>query len=139
MVIEPWQAEAMAATMEASLEVVYQEMARVEEGSNQYMESRRVEYTMSSLEAVGHHLAGIPGPQESHLDDERRAGHLGSDARSVAAELHHVAAPRCAEAREPGHCDVSRRGRRRAAALPECHCGRQGLDARRRGLRDGGR
>ena len=61
MVIEPWQAEAMAATMEASLEVAYQEMARVEEGSNQYMESRRVEYTMSSLEAVGHHLAGIPG------------------------------------------------------------------------------
>ena len=61
MVIEPWQAEAMAATMEASLEVAYQEVARVEEGSNQYMESRRVEYTMSSLEAVGHHLAGIPG------------------------------------------------------------------------------
>ncbi len=61
MVIEPWQAEAMAATMEASLEVAYQEVARVEEGSNQFMESRRVEFTMSSLEAVGNHLAGIPG------------------------------------------------------------------------------
>jgi VWFA-related protein len=61
MVIEPWQAEAMAATMEASLEVAYQEMAGVEERSNQYMESRRVEYTLSSLEAVGNHLAGIPG------------------------------------------------------------------------------
>jgi VWFA-related protein len=61
MIIEPWQAEAMAATMEASLEVAYQEMAIVEERSNQFMESRRVEYTMSSLEAVGNHLAGIPG------------------------------------------------------------------------------
>ena len=61
MVIEPWQAEAMAATMEASLEVAYQAMAGIEERSNQYMESRRVEYTMSSLEAVGNHLAGIPG------------------------------------------------------------------------------
>ncbi len=61
MVIEPWQAEVMAATMEASLEVAYQEMARVEERSNQYMEGRRVEFTMSSLEAVGNHLAGIPG------------------------------------------------------------------------------
>ena len=61
MVIEPWQAEAMAATMEASLEVAYQEMAGIEERSNQYMESRRVEFTMSSLEAVGNHLAGIPG------------------------------------------------------------------------------
>lgn len=61
MIIEPWQAEAMAATMEASLEVAYQEMASIEERSNQYMESRRVEYTMSSLEAVGNHLAGIPG------------------------------------------------------------------------------
>jgi VWFA-related protein len=61
MVIEPWQADAMAATMEASLEVAYQEMAGIEERSNQYMESRRVEFTMSSLEAVGNHLAGIPG------------------------------------------------------------------------------
>ena len=61
MIIEPWQAEAMAATMEASLEVAYQEMAGVEERSNQFMESRRVEYTISSLEAVGNHLAGIPG------------------------------------------------------------------------------
>src|SRR5688572_23091286 len=61
MVIEPWQAQAMAATMEASLEVAYQEMAGIEERSNQYMESRRVEFTMSSLEAVGNHLAGIPG------------------------------------------------------------------------------
>jgi VWFA-related protein len=61
MIIEPWQAEAMAATMEASLEVAYQEMATVEERSNQFMESRRIEYTMSSLEAVGNHLAGIPG------------------------------------------------------------------------------
>jgi VWFA-related protein len=61
MIIEPWQAEAMAATMEASLEVAYQEMAGIEERSNQYMESRRVEYTMSSLDAVGNHLAGIPG------------------------------------------------------------------------------
>ena len=61
MIIEPWQAEAMAATMEASLEVAYQEMAGIEERSNQFMESRRVEYTMSSLEAVGNHLAGIPG------------------------------------------------------------------------------
>ena len=55
------QAEAMAATMEASLEVAYQEMAGVEERSNQFMESRRVEYTMSSLEAVGNHLSAIPG------------------------------------------------------------------------------
>ena len=61
MIIEPWQAEAMAATMEASLEVAYQEMAGIEERSNQFMESRRVEFTMSSLEAVGNHLAGIPG------------------------------------------------------------------------------
>jgi VWFA-related protein len=61
MIIEPWQADAMAATMEASLEVAYQEMATVEERSNQFMETRRVEYTMSSLEAVGNHLAGIPG------------------------------------------------------------------------------
>ena len=61
MVIEPWQAEAMAATMEASLEAAYQEVAKVEERSNQYLESRRVEFTMSSLEAVGNHLAGIPG------------------------------------------------------------------------------
>lgn len=61
MIIEPWQAEAMAATMEASLEVAYQAMAGIEERSNQFMESRRVEYTMSSLEAVGDHLAGIPG------------------------------------------------------------------------------
>jgi len=45
----------------ASLEVAYQEMASVEERSTQYMESRRVEFTMSSLEAVGNHLAGIPG------------------------------------------------------------------------------
>ncbi len=36
MVIEPWQAEAMAATMEASLEAAYQEVAKVEERSNQY-------------------------------------------------------------------------------------------------------
>jgi VWFA-related protein len=61
MVIEPWQAEAMAATMEASLEMAYQELASIEERSNQFMESRRVEFTMSSLEAVGDHLAGIPG------------------------------------------------------------------------------
>jgi VWFA-related protein len=61
MIIEPWQAEAMAATMEASLEVAYQEMATVEERSNQFMETRRIEYTMSSLEAVGNHVAGIPG------------------------------------------------------------------------------
>ena len=61
MVIEPWQAEAMAATMEASLQLAYQEMAGIEERSNQYMESRRIEFTMSSLEAVGNHLAGIPG------------------------------------------------------------------------------
>ena len=61
MVIEPWQAEAMAATMEASLEVAYKEMAGIEERSNQYLESRRIEYTLSSLEAVGNHLAGIPG------------------------------------------------------------------------------
>lgn len=61
MIIEPWQADAMAATMEASLEVAYQEMAGIEERSTQYMESRRVEYTMSSLDAVGTHLAGIPG------------------------------------------------------------------------------
>ena len=61
MIIEPWQAEAMAATMEASLELAYEEMASIEERSNQYMESRRVEFTMSSLEAVGNHLAGIPG------------------------------------------------------------------------------
>jgi VWFA-related protein len=61
MIIEPWQADAMAATMEASLEVAYQEMAAIEERSTQYIESRRVEYTMSSLEAVGNHLAGIPG------------------------------------------------------------------------------
>jgi VWFA-related protein len=58
---KPWQAEAMAATMEASLELAYQEMAGVEERSNQYMESRRIEFTMGSLEAVGNHLAGIPG------------------------------------------------------------------------------
>ncbi len=68
-------------------------------------------------------------PQEPHLDDERRAGDLGSVARSVAAELHHVAAPRRAEARKPGHCDVSRRGRRRQAALPQRDCGR--AEARR--------
>jgi len=61
MIIEPWQAEVMAATMEASLAAAYQELAGTEEQSNQYMESRRVEYTMSSLEAVGNHLAGIPG------------------------------------------------------------------------------
>ena len=61
MIIEPWQAAVMAATMEASLELAYQEMAGVEERSTQYMESRRVEYTMNSLEAVGNHLAGIPG------------------------------------------------------------------------------
>lgn len=61
MIIEPWQAEAMAATMEASLELAYQEMAGVEERSNQYVESRRIEFTMGSLEAVGKHLAGIPG------------------------------------------------------------------------------
>jgi VWFA-related protein len=61
MIIEPWQAEAMAATMEASLELAYQEMASIEERSNQFMEGRRVEFTMSSLEAVGNHLAGIPG------------------------------------------------------------------------------
>jgi len=61
MIIEPWQADAMAATMEASLDLAYQEMAGIEERSTQYMESRRVEYTMSSLEAVGAHLAGIPG------------------------------------------------------------------------------
>jgi VWFA-related protein len=61
MVIEPWQAEAMAATMEASLEVAYQAMAGIEERSNQFLENRRVEYTMSSLQAVGNHLAGIPG------------------------------------------------------------------------------
>ena len=61
MVIEPWQAEAMAATMEASLEAAYKEIARLEERSNQYMESQRVEFTMSSLDAVGNHLAGIPG------------------------------------------------------------------------------
>ena len=61
MVIEPWQAEAMAATMEASLELAYAEMATIDERTSQYMESRRVEFTMSSLEAVGNHLAGIPG------------------------------------------------------------------------------
>ena len=61
MVIEPWQADAMAATMEASLAMAYQEMAGVEERSNQFLESRRIEYTLSSLEAVGNHLAGIPG------------------------------------------------------------------------------
>ena len=61
MVIEPWQADAMAATMEASLAMAYEEMAGVEERSNQFLESRRIEYTLSSLEAVGNHLAGIPG------------------------------------------------------------------------------
>ena len=69
MIIEPWQAEAMAATMEASLEMAYQEMAGVEERSNQFMESRRVEYTVSSLEAVGNHLAGIPGRKNLIVDD----------------------------------------------------------------------
>ena len=61
MIIEPWQAEAMAATMEASLELAYQEMADIEERSNQFMESRRVELTMNALETVGNHLAAIPG------------------------------------------------------------------------------
>jgi VWFA-related protein len=61
MIIEPWQAAVMAETMEASLSLAYQEMAGVEERSTQFMESRRVEYTMNSLEAVGNHLAGIPG------------------------------------------------------------------------------
>jgi VWFA-related protein len=61
MIIEPWQAEAMAATMEASLELAYQEMAGIEERSNQFMESRRVELTMNALETVGNHLAAIPG------------------------------------------------------------------------------
>lgn len=61
MVIEPWQADAMAATMEASLALAYEEMAVVEERSNQVGESRRIHLTMDSLEAVGNHLAGIPG------------------------------------------------------------------------------
>ena len=61
MIIEPWQADAMAATMEASLAMAYEEMAGIEERSNQFLESRRIEYTLSSLEAVGNHLAGIPG------------------------------------------------------------------------------
>ena len=61
MTIEPWQADAMAATMEASLEVAYEELAVTEERSNQQQESRRVGFTMVSLEAVGNHIAGIPG------------------------------------------------------------------------------
>lgn len=61
MIIEPGQAAVMAETMEASLDLAYQEMAGVEERSTQFMESRRVEYTMNALEAVGNHLAGIPG------------------------------------------------------------------------------
>lgn len=61
MIIEPWQADAMAATMEASLQLAYKDLAGIEERSNQFMESRRVQFTMTSLEAVGDHLAGIPG------------------------------------------------------------------------------
>jgi hypothetical protein len=37
MIVEPWQAAIMAETMEASLEVAYQEMAGVEERSTQFM------------------------------------------------------------------------------------------------------
>ena len=61
MIIEPWQAEAWPRRWKPRLQLAYQEMAGIEERSNQFMESRRVEYTMSSLEAVGNHLAGIPG------------------------------------------------------------------------------
>ncbi len=60
-IIEKWQADAMSATMEASTELAYQETARVDERSNQYMLNRRHEFTVLSLEAVGNHLAGIAG------------------------------------------------------------------------------
>ena len=61
MMIEPWQAEAMSATMEASLEVAYDAMAGMEERSNQIQRDKRHELTLQSLEAIGNHLAGIPG------------------------------------------------------------------------------
>lgn len=61
MVIEPWQADAMSATMEASLEVAYDAMAGMEERANQIHRDRRHELTLQSLEAIGNHLAAIPG------------------------------------------------------------------------------
>ena len=135
MIIEPWQAEAMAATMEASLE------ARVP-GTGGHRGN--VEPVHGKPAGRVHHELARSGRQpsrrysrakESHLDDERRAGDLGADTRSVAAELHRVAPPRGPEARQSGHCDVSRRGGRRAALVPECECGRQRLVTRRRGFR----
>ena len=60
-IIEKWQADVMSATMEASTELAYQEVARVEERSNQFMLNRRHEFTVGSLEAIGNHLAAIPG------------------------------------------------------------------------------
>jgi VWFA-related protein len=59
--VEKWQADVMTATMEASTEMAYEELARVEEQSNQQALTRRHDFTMASLEAVGNHLAAIPG------------------------------------------------------------------------------
>ena len=135
MIIEPWQAEAMAATMEASLEAAYQELAGTEETSNQFMESRRVEYTMSSLEAVGNHLAGIPG-RKNLIWMTSGVPAISAQTRDPWPQNYIASLRRVAQ--KLASQGIAMYPVEAAGVRPlvlECECGRQRLVTRRRGFR----
>ena len=126
MIIEPWQADAMAATMEASLELAYQEMAGIEERSNQYhgKPARRVHHDLARGRRQP--SRGNPRPQESHLDDERRSDDLGADARSVAGELRRHVRRVAQRLASQGIAMYPGRGGRRQAAYLNVNAGVRG-------------
>ena len=48
-------------------------MARAEEYFQEQLHMRRINQTVASLEALGNHLAGIPGPEEHGVDQRRHS------------------------------------------------------------------